>query len=424
MTKQIQPGINVTTISTKKFKTIRILIRFTARHTAKAASARTLLTSLLETNSLHFPTQTALSKELAALYGASFGINVAKKGNTHQVNVAMNVVNGEYVGDKQVFIQALSFLQEILFSPNQQNGQFDTQTFTLEKENLMAYLASIEEDKQMWASLQLQELFFEQDQDQKVPSFGTISGVKACTAESVVKTYESMMNEDQIDMFVVGDISAAEVEAGFATWDWPKTSRVHPEIITDFQTSNIIREKQVTEPVSQAKLNIAYHLDVTYDSTLRFPAMVFNGLFGGFSHSKLFLNVREKESLAYYASSNLDLFRGMVTVQTGIDSTNRNRVLQLIHEQLEALKTGDITELELQQTKERIKTQYYLGQDYAQNLIEKAYYEQWLPKTKKTEEQWLQALAAVTKESIQQVAQRLSLQAIFFLEGEDEHGEA
>ncbi|MFD2730014.1 EF-P 5-aminopentanol modification-associated protein YfmF [Enterococcus camelliae] len=424
MTKQIQPGVTVTTISTKKFKTIRILVRFTTRHSAKTAAARTLLTSLLETNSLHFPTQTALSKELAALYGASFGINVAKKGNLHQVNVSMNVVNGNYVGDENLFTQVLSFLKEILFSPNITNERFDEQTFQLEQENLMAYLGSLEEDKQTWASLQVQELYFADDVDQKIPSFGTMAGVRECTATSLVATYQSMLQEDQVDIFVVGDISANEVEQAFESWDWPKTERVHPEIFSEFDVTNVIREKTVIEPVVQAKLNLAYHLDVYYDDVFRFPAMVFNGLFGGFSHSKLFLNVREKESLAYYASSNLDLFRGMVTVQTGIDSKNRNRVLKLIHEQLDALKRGEITPLELQQTKERIKTQYYLGKDYAQNLMEKVYYEAWLPKAKKSEEQWLEELAAVTKEDVQQLANRLSLQAIFFLEGEDEHGEA
>lgn len=424
MTKQIQPGVTVTTISTKKFKTIRILVRFTTRHSAKTAAARTLLTSLLETNSLRFPTQTALSKELAALYGASFGINVAKKGNLHQVNVSMNVVNGNYVGDENLFTQVLSFLKEILFSPNITNERFDEQTFQLEQENLIAYLGSLEEDKQTWASLQVQELYFADDVDQKIPSFGTMAGVRECTATSLVATYQSMLQEDQVDIFVVGDISANEVEQVFESWDWPKTERVHPEIFSEFDVTNVIREKTVIEPVVQAKLNLAYHLDVYYDDVFRFPAMVFNGLFGGFSHSKLFLNVREKESLAYYASSNLDLFRGMVTVQTGIDSKNRNRVLKLIHEQLDALKRGEITLLELQQTKERIKTQHYLGKDYAQNLMEKVYYEAWLPKTKKTEEQWLEELAAVTKEDVQQLANRLSLQAIFFLEGEDEHGEA
>ena len=70
---------------------------------------------------------------------------------------------------------------------------------------------------------------------------------------------------------------------------------------------NIVKERQVREPIVQAKLNLAYQTNVYYDEPERFALMVFNGLFGGFPHSKLFMNVREKESLAYYASSSVDI---------------------------------------------------------------------------------------------------------------------
>ena len=62
---------------------------------------RTLLTSLLETTSLAYPTQTAFSSQLAELYGASFGMNVNKRGNLHQINAAMSFVNGSTCQMKQ-----------------------------------------------------------------------------------------------------------------------------------------------------------------------------------------------------------------------------------------------------------------------------------------------------------------------------------
>lgn len=51
------------------------------------------------------------------------------------------------------------------------------------------------------------------------------------------------------------------------------------------------------EDVKQGKLNIGYRTSITYTDQ-DYPALqVFNGLFGGFSHSKLFINVREKPVL-------------------------------------------------------------------------------------------------------------------------------
>ena len=135
MTIPIQPGISLTVIPTEKFKTIRLFIRFSTPHTRKKATSRTLLTSLLETNSLNYPTQTALSAKLAELYGARFGLNVSKRGNLHQVNVSMTVVNGKYIEQEDVFSQAVQFLKEILFYPNICDNQFEQMTFELEKKN-------------------------------------------------------------------------------------------------------------------------------------------------------------------------------------------------------------------------------------------------------------------------------------------------
>ena len=415
---QLQPGIQLTVIPTEKYKTIRIFIRFSGKHTEANATTRTLLTSLLETNSLNYPTQTDISSKLAELYGATFGLNVGKKGNLHQVNVLMSVVNGKYIGNEAVFSESLAFLKEILFAPNIQEGAFEQATFDLEKANLVAYLRSLQEDKQTLASLRLQELYFQEDQDQKVPSFGTIEALQAVTATDLVQTYQEMLAQDRVDIFVVGDVTEAQVQAAFADWTFPKTERHTPEIFYH-QPLQALREEVMHEAVTQTKLNMAFQTPVYYGDKRRFALMIFNGLFGGFPHSKLFLNVREKESLAYYASSSVDTFRGLVTVQTGIDGTNREKVIQLIKEQLTSLCEGDFTQAEIEQTQTMLRNQYLLSLDNPQTLIETEYLDLWLPEAALTEAEFLGQLMNVTKEEIQAIAQEIKLQAIFVLDGEE-----
>lgn len=416
---QLQSGIQLTVIPTEKYKTIRIFIRFSAKHSAATATKRTLLTSLLETNSLHYPNQTDISSKLAELYGASFGLSVGKKGNLHQVNLLMSLVNGKYIGNQEVFAEGLDFLKEILFFPNVKDGHFDEETFRLEKENLAAYLNSLQEDKQTLASLRLQQLYFSESLNQKVPSFGVVEDLQELTSEELFATYQTMLAEDQIDIFVVGDVTEAEVVAAFSNWNFPQTQRQHPEIFYHQPVISTIKEEVLHEPVIQAKLNLAYQTSIYYGNQRRFALMLFNGLFGGLPHSKLFLNVREKESLAYYASSSVDTFRGFVSVQTGIDGANRERVLNLINEQLESLRQGDFSEEEILQTKVMLRNQYLLSLDSPQSLIETAYLNQWLPETYMTETEFLEQLMKVTKEEIQAVAQDIKLQAIFVLDGEE-----
>lgn len=418
MTQEIQPGVFLHVLPTEKFKTVRFMIRFSARHTKDNAGARTLLTSLLETNSQNYPTQTALSSRLAELYGASFGVGMAKKGNLHQVNVTLTLVNGKYVGDDALLAQGVAFLREVLFAPNISNGQFDEATFQVEKENMLSYIKSFAEDKQAYASLQLQQLFFKEDADQQVPSFGTLATVSALTAADLVTTYEKMVREDQVDIFVVGDVTEDEMLALFAPLPFPKGERVHPEIFFKQPAINYVEEKQEQEPLTQSKLNLGYRSEIYYGQLNRFALMVFNGLFGGFPHSRLFMNVREKESMAYYASSSYDSFRGFVNVQTGIDAKNREKVLHLISEQLITLQKGQITDEELEQTKAMLKNSYLLSLDSPQALIEADYLDNWLPESVMDDETFLRCIDEVTVAQVQKVAQSIQLQAIYFLEGE------
>ncbi|BCA84635.1 peptidase M16 [Enterococcus saigonensis] len=416
MSIELGNGINLEVMPSKKYKTTRILIRFSARHSEKTAAARTLLTSLLETNSLNYPTQNELSTRLAELYGAGFGVSVAKKGNIHQINVGMSLVNGAYVGEDHLFDDAVAFLQEILFAPNIKAGAFDEKTFVTEKENLIAYLKSMKEDKQTFASLRLQELFFQNSPDQKVPSFGTVPTTEDLTAEKLVAVYQQMMTEDHIDIFVIGDVTPEQVRKSFAQLPFEKTARAKPEIFFTQKHSNIINEQVEYDQVTQAKLNLAYQMETYYGDTDRFALLVFNGLFGGFPHSKLFMNVREKESLAYYASSSFDSFRGMLKVQTGIDQEKRAAVLHLINEQLESLRKGEISTEELAQTKAMLKNQFLLSLDNPQALIENAYLDLWLPQTKVSEEAFLKGIDAVTIEAVKKMALSVELKAIYCLE--------
>lgn len=418
---ELKKGVRLHVIATKKYKTIQIYGRFTTRLTKEIMTKRALLANLLETNSLRYPDQTKLSGQLAELYGASFGLNVGRKGNLHWLDIGLGIVNGKYVDDPKLLPTAMDFLKEILFYPNIQDGKFDEQTFQLEKENLQSYIETLQEDKQTMASLKIKETYFT-DEAQKLPSFGTVDDLESETNEGLAAYYQEMITQDQVDLFVIGDVEEAEMAELFKELPFAERKESFPAIYYYQASDNVIREQQVQETVTQGKLNLAYSTDVYYEDTDRFALLVFNGLFGGFPHSKLFMNVREKASLAYYASSSFDTFRGYLQVQTGINSDNRQKVLRLIEEQLLELQAGNFTDLAFQQTKAMLKNHYLLGLDSMQNAIETTYLAQWLPQSKLTDEEWLRRLDAVTPKDVQKVAKKIRLQAIFFLDGGQQNG--
>ncbi|MHC5228498.1 EF-P 5-aminopentanol modification-associated protein YfmF [Enterococcus sp. LJL99] len=418
MTIKLAQGVDLHVIPTEKYKTTRILVRFDTRLDKETITKRTLLSSLLETNSLNYPDQVKLSEQLAEMYGASFGINVTKKGNHHWLNVSLSIVNDNYLTNSQVLKEAVDFIKEILFKPNIIAGAFEPKTFEREKENLKAYYESITEDKQTYAALALQQLYFNQSEDQKIPSFGTAEALVEETPESIATYYHKMLAEDQIDILVLGDVNEFEVSKLFEKLPFSDREMGRSDIFYRQPVRNVIEERSEQEPLAQSKLNLGYNTSIYYGDKNYFALQVFNGIFGGFPHSKLFMNVREKENLAYYASSSMDTFRGMMNVQTGIDGKNRNRVLRLISTELENMRNGRITEMEIIQTKAMLKNQYLLSLDNAGAVLENEYLTDLMPHLRLTAEEWIARMEAVTLKDIQKVAESIALQAIFFLEGE------
>ncbi|WEG73424.1 EF-P 5-aminopentanol modification-associated protein YfmF [Vagococcus intermedius] len=419
MSIKLKRGVNLHVIPTTKYKTVRIMVRFSSPLEVDTISKRTLLASLLETNSQKYATQQQLSEKLAELYGASYGINIGKKGDTHLVSAVLNVVNDKFLpGSEDVLAEGISFLKEVLFYPNFDEQLFNKDTFEREKANLIDYIASVYDDKQSQAALALQELYFAESPSQKIPSFGTVESVTALSLEDVTAYYHRMMATDTVDIMVIGDVTEEAMVSLFSSLPFNER-RVETQLDFYEQDTPIEkREKVETLSVTQAKLNMGYHTGVYYHDANYFALQIFNGLFGGFPHSKLFMNVREKESMAYYASSSLDSFRGLITVQTGIDSKNKERVLTLVDEQLASLVAGDISSEDMNQTKEMLKNQYFLSLDNPGSVLEAAYLADKVKKSNLTDKEWVAGLEAVSVADVQAIAKKLSLQAVYFMEGE------
>ncbi|MGX4685317.1 EF-P 5-aminopentanol modification-associated protein YfmF [Vagococcus sp. JNUCC 83] len=418
MTIKLNNQVNLHIIPTKKYKTARILVRFATQLDASISSKRSLLASLLETNSLNYPDQVALSKKLADLYGAGFYVNVNRTGNQHYLSIGLNVINDNMAPNGVSILEdSVAFLKEIIFNPNIKNNAFDKETFEREKENLVIDIESIFDDKQTYAAMSLQNLFFSDSNNQKTPSFGDIDQIKSETPESIATYYQQMITQDKIDIIVSGDVEEGYVERCFKDFGFTDREEIDATLFYKQPFKNIIQQKSEVLPVMQSKLNIGYHCDVYYHDDMYFPLMVFNGLFGGFPHSKLFLNVREKHSLAYYASSSIDPFRGFLTVQTGIDSSNRERVLRLVNEQLKEMTAGEFPDELLEQTKKMLINQYLLSSDNQRSVIEQHYLFSNVPYAELSQEEWIRKMNAVTREDVQNVATDVNLQAVYFMEG-------
>jgi len=96
-------------IPTKQFKMNHVLIDFATPQTPTNATARNLLANLLETSTHRYPTQTALARQLASLYGAYVNLYVNRLGTLHTVRLRASFVNDRFVDEDlfEIGIEAL-----------------------------------------------------------------------------------------------------------------------------------------------------------------------------------------------------------------------------------------------------------------------------------------------------------------------------
>ncbi len=80
-------------------------------------------------------------------------------------------------------------------------------------------------------------------------------------------------------------------------------------------------------------------------------AYVYSNILGGTPTSKLFQNVREKESLAYYAKAQYMKHIRAIYIFSGIHISNVEKATDVIRKQIEDIKQGNITEEEFRTAK-------------------------------------------------------------------------
>ena len=410
-------GVHLHVLPTKKYKTIQISLKFKTPLKKEIATKRTLIANLLEVNSKKYPNQTALRSKLSDLYGAGFGTNVSKKGSYHIFSVSMSIVNDKFISmESNLLEEATDFLNEILFYPNAENGSFNTATFNREKEVLADDYDSLFDDKQAYAKLALLRLMFE-DEKQQVPSIGMKKDLESITSGGLFNDYQDLLTNDEIDIYVLGDVTEEKVAEVFSKFNFKDRPKKETAIFYSEEAVLTANQQTETQELTQAKYNLGYTTPVFYHDEDYYAGQVFNGLFGGYPHSKLFMNVREKESLAYYAASSLDTFNGTMIVQTGIDSKEVNKVKEIVAQQLIEMQDGNFSQEDFQQTKSMLKNSVIQSEDNPGSVIERTYTNQLALGKVIAMDEWISKLEQVTKEEVMAVAKQVQLKATFFLTG-------
>lgn len=419
--KELAEGVFLTYVPAAKFKTGVLGAQLITPLEESTVAAGALLPAVLRRGTTAHRDMRSIAAELDRLYGASIAYTVRKKGENQCLGFVGSFLDERYVpGGERLLEPMADLLGELLLDPLTRNGRFLSDYVESEKENLIDAIESILNDKRDYADARLlQEMC--RGERYGIDRLGTVTGVERLTNQTLYRYYNELLATARIELFYCGSADCARVEGALdrALAALPRERVAEPAVAERVGAPETVREITETMDVTQAKLAMGYR--AASEDT---PALLLaNLIFGGYSNSKLFLNVREKLSLCYYASSRLDLMKGLMLVSSGIEVENYDKALAEINVQLDAVRAGDFTDGDLAAAKKCLASDLRAIMDTPAAL--EGYWLQQNLQGLDFDPMELAALTeAVTREDVVEIAGSVVCDSVYFLKGtEDDDGE-
>ena len=420
--RELFPGVWLRAVHTSKFKSSYLSATLLTPLDRKTAGANALIPEVLRRGTAVHPDMESLSAALDELYGGAVEPAVRKRGETQCVGFAASFLDDAYAlkGEK-ILEPAAGLLGELLLKPYTQDGHFCPDYTAGEKANLIDRIRAQINDKRTYAVQRLAQEMCRYEAF-GVDKLGDEESVAAITPESLWERYQALLREAQVEVYYCGSAHPDRVAEALknALAALPvNEGRVDP--VCDVRVSAgpepIVVEESMD--VSQGKLALGFRTGGQSCWEEDYPALYLAAaVYGGTTLSKLFMNVREKLSLCYYASATLEKMKGLVLVSSGIEFDKYQTAKDEILAQLEAVKRGDIEDWELEGSRRTLigacrstlddqgrQEEYWLGQAAA-GLEEPP-------------EEFAARLEGVTREQVAAAAQKLELDTIYFLKGKE-----
>jgi predicted Zn-dependent peptidase len=386
------------------------------------AAETALIPAVLERGTGKYPSFRDLKIRLEELYGAELGADVIKKGERQILSFSLEVVNDKFAPGENLLRQGLLILRDVISDPFIENGAFKSDYVYQEKEQLAKEIKGLINDKINYA---LERCIQEMCPAERfgVYRYGSIEELERVSAEGLYEYYRSLLKENPIDIFVVGEVDPKETfDLIQETFNFPRSGE--PVQFPPVEVHNIPGEVRYHEerlPVNQGKLTLGYRTNTSYRDEEYVPLMFYNGILGGFPHSKLFQNVREKASLAYYSFSRLEKHKGIQLIGSGIEVENYQQALEIILEQVELIRKGKITREEMENTRRALISAYKVVGDSPYNLVN-FYTDGLVGEREEGIDYFIRKIEGIREDNVVEVAHRVHLDTVYFLCSEGEEG--
>ena len=347
--------MNIYKVNNNKFKSIYISYNFTQEvNDTKIFSSYAVLASLMAKSSKSYPTQKDIEKYLNSLYGANFDVNIEKLGDLYNLEFRIEFVNKKFIPSKEELLEKiLLFLKEMIYNP----AQWTQDVFKREKDFILQRINERKDEKLKYGIQRAEELLCK-DEPFGTYLYGEEDVVKNLSLKDIKDAYSTLIN-DSITVIVSGNLDGydsidSEIEKIFKQYDKNFNTNIE-NLKYNIKRQENYKYEEVKEIQDTTQSVLSLGLRIKECTPKDFYVLnVYNAILGTTPSSKLFQNVREKESLAYTVRSRYYRFKDIIVIYAGINKENYEKALDVIKIQLEDMKKGNITDIEFKSARDSL----------------------------------------------------------------------
>lgn len=412
-------GIKIHKIETNQFKTNLYAVFLATPLKRENVTKDALIAAVLRRGTKNIISQDKISKELEEMYGASFDCGIEKTGDNHIIKFYLEALNEEFLPEKEELTQkCINILLDIVTNPFVENNGFKQEYVDGEKENLKQIINGKIDNKARYSLDRCVEEIFK-GEPYGLYKYGYVEDLEKITPQNLYEYYKELIKNCKIDIYYSGifdnDNTEKIIEKRL------QENNIEPRNAEYVINNEMTEKKQKSETktveesmdVTQGKLVLGLQIDDNNKNS-RFAASVYNAILGGGANSKLFQNVREKNSLAYTASSSYIRTKNVILVHCGIDIEKYEKALETIKEQIEDMKKGNFTDKDIEDAKKLIISS--VKSISAEQDTEITYdYGQELSNEHTTIKDYQQNIEQVKREQIVDIANKININTIYFL---------
>ena len=409
----IQNNVSLTFLPSDKFKRNRISISFIVPNEKEKATMYAVMPTLMERGYEDYPDMCMFSKKLNAMYGSEFSATTAVVGQNRILRFTIQGIKNEYcINGENLLAEMTDVLLGVIFRPCVENGGFIADWLEVEKVKLREEIEGEINEKRGYCIKNAQRKFFGNHKN-GVERLGYLEDVDGISPQQLYNCYKELISDSIVEIMVTADADET-IKEKFAAAFAGRKKAACPVLPVEIMPRKEVQTYSESMDIVQGKVCLFYTVERPLTEDERYHMLVASSIYGGTASSRLFKNVREKQSLCYYCAAAYNGFTGSMRVDSGVEHQNCEKVVEAVQKELSDLINSEITEKEISETKLVLLNSLDAVHDGLHGL-EAWYLNEAIRGTWTSPEQVKEKVISVTEQQIKDVLGLLHLNVVYKL---------